>query len=258
MRAMATRWRMPAGKLVRILVAVGRYVESDPPDPAASVLIALIPRYALTFQAEGDVVEHGAVVEAGVILEDHAPIRAGADHRLAHHKYLAARWRMVWAQAGDQPQDRALAAAAGSQDADKLSLVDQVLDNEPRVADRGEFVGAPRMIRLGDVAELHDVRLAHLAALPNAREHTTHADLAGGRRWGRQRNRIRCGSSCVGHRPVRLGWPFQKSSQHLRERESQVLPGMQQPPNHSVQGPHTAVTVRKQLGLNQEQEPVDH
>ncbi len=45
-------------------------------------------------------------------------------------------------QAGDQPQDRALAAAAGSEDADELALVDQVFNDERHVADRGEFVGA--------------------------------------------------------------------------------------------------------------------
>ena len=50
-------------------------------------------------------------------------------------------------QPGDQPQDRALAAAAGAQHADELAFADQVLDDERHVADRREFVRAARVDR---------------------------------------------------------------------------------------------------------------
>ena len=119
-----------AGELVRVLVRVIGDIETDPGDPAAGMLVALSSRHALAFQAERDVVEHGAVVEAGVVLEDHAAVGAGTGHGLAHHEHLAAGRRMLRTQPGDQPQDRALAAAAGAQDADELALVDQVFDDE--------------------------------------------------------------------------------------------------------------------------------
>ena len=130
MRAMATRWRMPPESSCGYLSCVLGDIETDPGDPAAGMLVALATRYALAFEAEGDVVEHGAVIEAGVVLEDHAAVGAGAGHGPAHHEHLAAGGRMLGTQAGDQPQDRALAAAAGAQNADELALVDQVLQRQ--------------------------------------------------------------------------------------------------------------------------------
>ena len=82
----------------------------------------------------------------------------GSVDRLAEDQHLAAGRRMLRPQAGDQPQDRALAAAAGPEHADELALVDQVLDHERHVADRRELVGLAGVVGLGDAAELDDVR----------------------------------------------------------------------------------------------------
>ena len=72
-----------AGKLVRILVGVGRHVQPDVLDPLAAELLALAAADALALQAEGDVLQHRAVIEAGVILEDHAAVGAGSGNRLS-------------------------------------------------------------------------------------------------------------------------------------------------------------------------------
>ena len=71
-----------AGELVRILVRVIRDIEPDPGDPAAGMLVSLSARHALAFQAERDVVEHRAVVEAGVVLKNHAAVGAGPGRRV--------------------------------------------------------------------------------------------------------------------------------------------------------------------------------
>src|SRR5262249_53238460 len=154
-----------------------RNIEPDPGDPAARMLVALATGHTLAFRAERDIVKHGSVVEAGVVLEDHSAVGAGAINPLTHHEDLTRRGWMLGAQPGNQPQDRALAAAAGTQDADEFALVDQVLHDEPNVTDRGEFLGSARMICLGDVAEIHDVRFPNLAGLPDAVEDAADADL---------------------------------------------------------------------------------
>ena len=71
----------------------------------------------------------------------------GPDDRRALHQHLAGGGRVLRRQAGDQPQDRALAAAAGAEDADELALVRQVLDEEAHVADRRVLVGQARHCR---------------------------------------------------------------------------------------------------------------
>ena len=63
---------------------------------------------------------------------------------------------MLRRQSGDQPQDGALAAAAGSQDADELALVRQVLDEEGDVANGRELVRLPGVVGLRHVAEIDD------------------------------------------------------------------------------------------------------
>ena len=58
---------------------------------------------------------------------------------------FAAGRRMLGPQPGNQPQDRALAAAAGAQDADEFAFVDQVFNDERDVANRREFVRRPAL-----------------------------------------------------------------------------------------------------------------
>ena len=88
---------------------------------------------------------------------------------------------MLGPQAGDQPQDRALAAAAGPQHANKLSLVGQIVHDERDVANGREFVGRARVVGLGDAAKLDDMRLARLVRLANCHEHLAHPDCLA--RW---------------------------------------------------------------------------
>ena len=71
-----------AGELVRILVLIRVDPQADALDPVAAQLVALAARHSLALEAEGDVVEHRAVVEARVVLKDHAAIGTRAGDRL--------------------------------------------------------------------------------------------------------------------------------------------------------------------------------
>ena len=120
--AMATRCAHAAGELVRILVLVLGDAQPDLADPHPRQFVAELPGNALAFQPEGDVVQDVAVVEAGVVLEDHAAIGARVLDGPAEDEHEAGGGRMLGPQTGDQPQDRALAAAARAEDADELTL----------------------------------------------------------------------------------------------------------------------------------------
>ena len=88
---------------------------------------------------------------------------------------------MLRRQAGDQPQDRALAAAAGAEDADELALVRQVFDEEVDVADRRVLVRLAGVVGLRHVAELDDARQAEFLRLAEAIDDLAHADGHGSR-----------------------------------------------------------------------------
>ena len=113
----------------------------------AGQLVAIAAGHALAFEPEGDVIEHRAVVERRVILKHHAAVGTGASDRLAEHEHFAGRGRMLRLQPGDQPQDRALAAAAGTEDAHELALVRQVGHDEVDVANRRELHSPGRSCR---------------------------------------------------------------------------------------------------------------
>jgi hypothetical protein len=68
---------------VGILVGIGGRIEPHVLDPLPAQLVALAAGDALALQAEGDVLQHRAVVEAGVVLKDHAAVGARAGDRLA-------------------------------------------------------------------------------------------------------------------------------------------------------------------------------
>ena len=155
---MATRCAHAAGKLVGILVLVVLDAQPDVADPLPRQLVTELAGHALALEAEGDVVEHVAVIEAGVILKDHAPVRTRVLHWLTEDQHVAAGGRVLGMQAGNQPQYCALAAAAGPEDANELALVVQVGNHEGDVADGREFVRSPRIVRLRHRAELDDVR----------------------------------------------------------------------------------------------------
>ena len=95
---------------------------------------------------------------------------------LAEHQHLARRGGMLRRQAGDQPQDRALAAAAGAEHADELALVRQVFDEEIDVADAGEFVRLPEVVGLRDVPEFDHPRQGFSTAAGRADHDLRHAD----------------------------------------------------------------------------------
>ena len=78
MRAIATRWRMPPDSSLGILARVALDDEPDLGDPLARPLAPLRGRHAAALEPERDVVEHGAVVERGVVLEHHAAVGARA------------------------------------------------------------------------------------------------------------------------------------------------------------------------------------
>ena len=175
---------------------------------------------------------------------------------------------MLRRQTGDQPQDRALAAAAGPQDADEFPLVGQVLDEEAHVADRRVLVRQAGVVGLRHVAELDDPREAVLLRLREAIDDLAHADGRG------DRGGLRSGRSGV--LGVHDGFP--PSPAVLRSRTgSRLAPagtGRQLPPacgtsaaksSHARQIALTprckqavaAVLVGEQLALHPEQQPVD-
>jgi len=80
---------MPPESSLGNLVGVALHVEADLGDPLAGLLAPLGRRHAATLEAEGDVVLDAAVVERGVVLKHHAPVRAGALDRLAAHQHRA-------------------------------------------------------------------------------------------------------------------------------------------------------------------------
>ena len=120
-----------AGELVRILVLIVRDAQADVADPR------LAPAPGESCGARPGTPDR----------RRRCPARCGGrswcspgrpcpgpardrSHRPAEDEHLAAGRRVLGPQPGDQPQDGALAAAAGPQDADEFSLVDEVL--EPR------------------------------------------------------------------------------------------------------------------------------
>src|SRR5271157_3234541 len=128
-----------AGELVRILVLVVGDAQPDLADPRPRQLIAEVPGNALAFQPEGDVVQDVAVVEASVVLEDHAPIGARVLDGPGEDEHETGGGGMLGPQTGDQPQDGALAAAARAEDADELAFGDQILNHEIDIADGREL-----------------------------------------------------------------------------------------------------------------------
>jgi hypothetical protein len=95
-------------------------LETGKPDavhPFKHHLLAHLRRHAFLAQAEGDVVDDGEPREERVRLEDHAAVGAGRAHRLAVEQDLAG-GRLV--EAGDQAQQRRLAAARRPENGDEI------------------------------------------------------------------------------------------------------------------------------------------
>ena len=90
------------------------------PDELQLVLVQL--------EAEGHVLEHGAVRERAVLLEDHPAVAPGAVDLPPAHEDLAGGRRVHVREAVDQVEDRGLAAARGADDRDELAVVGDVVD----------------------------------------------------------------------------------------------------------------------------------
>ena len=103
MRAMATRWRMPPDNWCGYLSASRDHVQPDLRDPFLGLLAARLPRHALAFQAEGDIVRDRPVVERGVILKDHTAVGARAFDGLTEDQHSARGRGKVRTQSGDKP-----------------------------------------------------------------------------------------------------------------------------------------------------------
>ena len=149
-RAIATRWRFRR-KLVRYSLHRGR-LEPHLPNPFACALPALLRRYPLTLEPEGNVVLDRPVVERRVVLKYHAPVSAWFHHRLSQYLHRPGCRRELWAKPRDHSQNRGLAASRWPEDGDDLHLVGFVVNLEGDVANGGEAV----VERLAYLVELHD------------------------------------------------------------------------------------------------------
>src|SRR6185369_15298179 len=124
-----------AGELMRILVLVAARREPDLLDRLTRAIVSLGRRHAVALEAEGDVVEDGAVIERGVVLEDHAAILARAKHVPSEHEHFTRRRWMLRCQACDESQHRRLPAARWAKDGDEFSLAGKIVDAERNVLD---------------------------------------------------------------------------------------------------------------------------
>ena len=109
-----------AGEMVRI--GIGELLQLDQPELLQRDLLALGPGHALHLQPEGDVAQRRAPGEQlGEVLEHDAAVHAVAGDGLAADADLAAGGRK---EAGDDVEQRGLAAAAGADQAQELGLLD--------------------------------------------------------------------------------------------------------------------------------------
>src|SRR5262249_16692195 len=135
----------PAREVMRI--GLGEFLELDQLELLERNLLALAPADSLHFQAEGDVAERGAPREQlGKVLEHHAAVETMAGHRLAADADLAGAGSE---EAGDDVEQRRLAAARRPDDADELGG----LDRETHPRDAGH-AAARRVVGEAHVADL--------------------------------------------------------------------------------------------------------
>ncbi len=158
---------------MRILVLIGVDIQTGLSDPVTSRLVSFAASHALALQTESHVVEHRAVVEAGVILKHHAAIGARFAHFFAEHQHFADGRRMLRFQAGDKPQNRAFAATAGTEDAHELAFARQIGNDETHITNGSELIRLPFVVGLRDIFELHDVRHIQPRRIANAGDHAS-------------------------------------------------------------------------------------
>src|SRR5262249_32698009 len=109
-----------SGQVMRI--GIGELFELDQAQLLQRDALALGPRHALHLEPEGDIAERGAPgEELGGILKHDPAVRAGAAQGFAADQDLAARGGE---EAGEDIEQRRLAAATGSDEAHELRLLD--------------------------------------------------------------------------------------------------------------------------------------
>src|SRR5204863_3085339 len=91
---------------------------------------ALANRDAEALEPESHVVLNSAVVERGVILKDHAPVRPRTLDGLSENEHAAFGGRVMRAQLGDQAQDRRFAAARWAENRNEFPLARQIRRRE--------------------------------------------------------------------------------------------------------------------------------
>src|SRR5205085_10801629 len=113
---------LPAGELRR--VAVTEAGEADDLEELVAALEALLPRPAADLEAELDVVGDRHVPEERVVLEDEADVallgREVVDAAAVQQDLPSVEGR----EAGDEPQDRGLPAAARPEEHEQLAVGD--------------------------------------------------------------------------------------------------------------------------------------
>jgi len=145
-----------ATELIGELVGVVFRVEADLAEPLPGMFESFLFGHLGAFETERDVFQHASVREIRIVLEHEAAIRTRAFDRQAAHQHRARGGRKVRGKAGDEPQHRALAAAAGAEHADELANVGLVLHMERHIVDGGEFLARAGEIRLANLIELND------------------------------------------------------------------------------------------------------
>src|SRR6476619_685505 len=95
--------------------------EADAIDPGCRAIARLARVVAAECEAEADVVQHRLPRQQRILLEQIGGVPVEAGQRLTENLDAAVRWRQ---QAGDQMEQRRLAAAAGPDDADEAARFD--------------------------------------------------------------------------------------------------------------------------------------
>ena len=154
MRAIATRWRIPPDNWCGYLCASRSTLR--PTLPIQSRARSRRSACGTPWHSSPNAMlsSHRAIVERGVILKDHAAVRAGTAHRLARYEHVP----VVAGCCGLSPAMRRRIVDFPHPDGPRIVTNSRdcrgVVDREGDVPDRGEAV----VERLADVVEQHDGR----------------------------------------------------------------------------------------------------
>ena len=123
------------GEFMGVLFGVLDGIEANPGNPVTALGLSLLSRHTPTLEPEDHVVKYRPVVEAGVVLKNHAAIRARTKDVVTKHRDRAAGGRILRCKPCHQPQHRALSAATRAQKRGNLTMVSEVRDCERDILD---------------------------------------------------------------------------------------------------------------------------